>query len=56
MKCPECGEPAKVAKIKPVGAMLNVDRERLRAAHLDGTPLCPVMTAKGYQPAMPIRS
>jgi len=35
--CPECGEPAR--------------RTSLGDQHLDGTPLCPIMGAGGYEPA-----
>lgn len=56
IKCPECGEPAKPANIPRRGAMLAVEPKRLKASHLDGEPLCTIVTPTGYQPAMPIRS
>lgn len=51
--CPVCGEP--VVKLPP-----RVDiTPQLRAwgiphwSHRDSTPLCPVMTDRGYEPAQP---
>lgn len=58
-KCPECGEAVQQkAPRAPRGGgwALSVERKRLKFSHLDGEPLCPVMTPRGYQPAMPIRS
>ncbi len=54
--CPECAEPAQEYDVIADGSMLSVDAERLRYAHLDGEPLCPVMTSKGYQPALPVKT
>lgn len=53
--CPECGCP--VQRGEPVsrsGWSVSVDPERLRWQHLDGEPLCPEITARGYQPAAPV--
>lgn len=50
--CPECGERAKRGTIRREGWALGVDADRLQHVHLDGTSLCPVMTSKGYQPAL----
>lgn len=54
LKCPECGEAARRGAIRREGWALQVDANRLQHVHLDGTPLCPVMTSKGYQPALPV--
>lgn len=53
LTCPECGEKARPGKVKRTGSMLSVDPARLQHVHHDGEPLCPVMTSKGYQPALP---
>lgn len=57
LRCPECHEPARrlLHPFPRRGWALNVDADRLHAAHSDGEPLCPVMTASGYQPALPER-
>jgi hypothetical protein len=55
MRCPECHEPAKRANLPRRGWALEVEPKRLQWAHKDGEPLCPVMTGKGYQPALPER-
>lgn len=52
--CPECEEKAVPRAIKREGWALNVEEERLKHTHEDGEPLCPVMTATGYQPALPV--
>lgn len=53
--CPECGED--VVPGRPRGSLtgyaLDVQPERLAHRHRDREPLCPVMTSKGYQPALP---
>lgn len=56
LRCPECHEPAfKLPHpFLRQGWALSVDPERLTHGHgSDGEPLCPVMTATGYQPALP---
>lgn len=54
LRCPECLEPARPCPpIPPKGWAIGVEPERLRHSHLDGEPLCPVMTTRGYQPALP---
>lgn len=57
LRCPECGEAAKrlARPIPRAGWALAVDQKRLEHGHMDGEPLCPVMTSKGYQPALPTR-
>ncbi|GAA1105097.1 hypothetical protein [Nocardiopsis composta] len=45
--CPECGEAAQ-AKPPRIWA---VGTARPAHSHLDGEPLCPVMTRWGYRPA-----
>jgi hypothetical protein len=54
--CPECGERA--TNRPPAGAKngwaSSVDDRRLMWSHVDGEPLCPVMTDSGYQPALPV--
>ena len=56
--CPGCGERVRrlPTPIHREGWSLTVDAERLVHGHLDGTALCPDMTRKGYQPALPVRS
>ncbi|SHN46449.1 hypothetical protein [Cryptosporangium aurantiacum] len=55
--CPECDEP--VEHIPPdsagTGALAGGDPARQEWSHLDGEPLCPVVTDTGYQPALPTR-
>ncbi|TQS43733.1 hypothetical protein [Cryptosporangium phraense] len=55
--CPECGEP--VEHVPPydagTGALAGGDPARQEWSHLDGEPLCPVVTDTGYQPALPTR-
>lgn len=53
--CPECGDAVRRldAPMGRYGALIDVEPKRLRHAHDDGTPLCPVMTSTGYQPALP---
>lgn len=59
--CPECGEPARKGRVKREGPMLSVPEKRLLHTHMDGTPLCPVVTSDGpsdrggYRPALPVR-
>ena len=55
LRCPECQEAAKriLHPFARRGWALDVDAARLHHAHMDGTPLCPVMTSTGYQPALP---
>ena len=55
LRCPECHEPARKlpTPLPREGWALQVDAARLEHAHLDGEPLCPVMTSQGYAPAMP---
>jgi hypothetical protein len=53
LECPECGEDAveqAPAALVPYDAH---DRAIPRYAHPDGEPLCPVMGARGYEPAQP---
>lgn len=50
--CPECGEHARYGcptRWNPIWG------PRPRHSHLDGTPLCPVMTEVGYRPAAATR-
>ena len=57
MKCPECGEPVRVARggdESVRSARLN-GRKLPRHSHLDGEPLCPVVGRKGYEPAKAVR-
>jgi len=55
LRCPECYEPAVrlPSPLPRTGWALAVEPKRLEHAHRDGEPLCPVMTATGYQPALP---
>lgn len=53
MVCSECGEPAYKRPPRPWGGSSGVDKNRKQWSHKDGEPLCPVMTSKGYQPALP---
>jgi hypothetical protein len=48
--CPECGEPATA---RPPTRWTAANGPRPEHSHRDGEPLCPVMTAQGYQPAKP---
>lgn len=48
--CPECGEPA-VAR--PPTRWTPANGPRPHHSHPDGEPLCPVLTATGYRPALP---
>lgn len=56
-ECPECGE--EVENRPPTnagtGALAGGDPARQQWSHLDGEPLCPVVTDTGYQPALPDR-
>lgn len=52
--CPECGETVTSLVTGRTGWALAVDPGRLSWVHSDGTPLCPVMTSDGYQPALPV--
>ncbi|MFC6002105.1 hypothetical protein ACFPZ0_11300 [Streptomonospora nanhaiensis] len=47
--CPECGE--EVANVPP--RVWNTGSPRPEHSHLDGEPLCAVMTEEGYRPATP---
>lgn len=51
--CPECGESIVKRPCAASGWTLAVDPKRLAWSHADRTPLCPVMTPTGYQPALP---
>lgn len=48
--CPECGE--QVQEVSPMN-WAPAYGERPAWSHLDGEPLCPVVTEHGYQPAQP---
>ena len=48
--CPECGEPAQP---RPPARWTTANGPRPDHSHLDGEPLCPVVTATGYHPAWP---
>ena len=48
--CPECGEPAQP---RPPSRWPAANGSRPDHSHLDGEPLCPVVTATGYRPAWP---
>lgn len=56
MICPECKEKVIPRLVMRGGWSSGVDEKRLMHTHEDGEPLCPVMTAKGYQPALPIQA
>lgn len=49
--CPECHEEA---LIRPPRNWTPAWGPEPDYSHTDGEPLCPVMTAHGYQPAHPI--
>lgn len=49
--CPECGEHAAT---RPPTSWTPVWGPRPAFSHLDGEPLCPVLTADGYRPARPV--
>jgi len=49
--CPECGEPARP---QPPSIWTPAWGPPPGWSHLDGEPLCPVMTAAGYRPADPV--
>ena len=49
-RCPECGEPARP---RPPARWTTANGPRPDHSHLDGEPLCPVVTATGYHPAWP---
>lgn len=51
MVCPECGEPA--VPYPPRNRCPAVDMPAPLWSHTDREPLCPVMTARGYAPALP---
>jgi hypothetical protein len=51
MVCPECEEPVQQ---QPPTAIMPVSFGRPAWSHLDGEPLCPVMTSDGYAPAEPV--
>jgi hypothetical protein len=55
--CPECGEAVEqgAPRGSRTGYALDVEPRRLEHRHLDREPLCPVVTRKGYQPALPKR-
>ena len=51
--CPECGEQCR--KRPPDGFIPSwIEPARMQACHLDGTQLCPIVTDRGYQPALPV--
>jgi ribosomal protein L37AE/L43A len=54
MVCPECGEEA--VHRPPLSAMPSqaLGMERPEWSHPDGEPLCPVVGASGYEPALPV--
>jgi hypothetical protein len=57
--CPECGEQAERGTPRGgngTGWSLDVEPRRLEHRHVDREPLCPVVTGKGYQPALPARA
>ena len=63
MVCPECGEdvergdPRGARGGAGVGWAIDVEVRRLQHRHRgDREPLCPVVTSRGYQPALPKRS
>jgi len=49
--CPECGERAIT---RPPVRWTAANGPRPEHSHVDGEPLCPVMTAQGYRPARPV--
>lgn len=53
-ECPECGDEIEKGRPRMYGKPVSAyDPERLQWRHAaDHEPLCPVMTAKGYQPAL----
>jgi hypothetical protein len=51
--CPERGTPRGG---NGTGWSLDVEPRRLEHRHVDREPLCPVVTGKGYQPALPARA
>jgi hypothetical protein len=51
--CPECGEPAIAS---PPQNWPSAWGSQPNYSHTDGEPLCPVMTATGYQPTNPTAS
>lgn len=56
MKCPCCNENVRErlpADPSPDGWGFDVPPTRLVYVHMDGEPLCPVMTLRGYMPALP---
>ena len=56
-ECPVCGERVEVGRPQSHGRpwQSTADPARLQHRHVDGEPLCPVMTGTGYQPALPVR-
>lgn len=48
--CPECKEP--VQEVPPT-TWCGAWGQAPDFSHLDGEPLCPVITADGYRPALP---
>lgn len=59
--CPECGDAAfrrSTGGIRPRGWVLGLpeSEDGVSWEHADRTPLCPVMTSSGYQPARPVRA
>lgn len=54
--CPECDEAAwrKTPSMAPKGWLLGLPDQAGEWVHTDDTPLCPVMTSTGYEPARPI--
>ena len=55
MMCPGCSDPVIRLNIPREGCFLSVETKRLRYAHTDSSALCPEMTARGYQPALPVK-
>jgi hypothetical protein len=56
--CPECEETVErgTPRGSRTGYALQVEPKRLEHRHTDREPLCPVVTATGYQPALPTRA
>jgi hypothetical protein len=51
VSCPECGDTAR--QVPPVNWITPGETPQWSHA-CDGTALCPVMTAAGYRPAVPV--
>ena len=58
LACPECGEDVEPGRPRGsrTGYAVDVEPRRLEHRHVrDREPLCPIVTSRGYEPALPRR-